>query len=237
MSTHVQVIVLSVFVLLYSAVLHEIAHAWVAWRLGDPTAKMAGRITLNPLPHIDPFFTILLPIVTAFAGTPFGGARPVPIDPMNFRVPSKGLAISSAAGPVTNLLLAAAGFLVTAIAGRIRFDLLVDPSLQVVTLSGLFLFLVMYVNLLLGFFNLIPIPPLDGSRMLRYFLPFAGRNFLDRLEGAGLLLLMALLWLTPLPRFLFYVMFLVLVPALAVGLGPEGAAQYLGACGAALGAR
>jgi Zn-dependent protease len=165
----------SLVILVYSAILHEIAHGFVAERLGDPTARLLGRLTLNPKNHIDPMMTIAFPLLTYFAsgGTLiFGGAKPVPVDPFNFREPKKDMALVSLAGPGTNAILA--------ILGAILFKgiILATPFLSAnQLLANLanpilnFLFLVVRINLLLAIFNLIPIPPLDGSKVLAQFLP------------------------------------------------------------------
>jgi Zn-dependent protease len=165
----------SLVILVYSAILHEIAHGFVAERLGDPTARLMGRLTLNPKNHIDPMMTIAFPILTFLAsgGTLiFGGAKPVPVDPFNFREPKKDMALVSLAGPGTNAILA--------ILGAILFKgiILATPFLSAnQPLANLanpilnFLFLVVRINLLLAIFNLLPIPPLDGSKVLAQFLP------------------------------------------------------------------
>ena len=165
----------SLIILIYSAILHEIAHGFVAERLGDPTARLMGRLTLNPKNHIDPMMTIAFPLLTYFAsgGTLiFGGAKPVPIDPFNFREPKKDLALVSLAGPGTNFLLAIiAAILVKALIFATPFfgasPLLSSIVIPVYT----FLALVVRINLLLGIFNLIPIPPLDGSKVIAQLLP------------------------------------------------------------------
>lgn len=154
-------------VLVFSAILHEIAHGFVAERLGDPTARLMGRLTLNPKSHIDPFMSILLPLILLISGSPvvFGAAKPVPVDPFNFREPKKDMAIVSLAGPGTNVLIA--------IIAAIIFKLLAfAPSSNIIidllmSLAQIFV----YVNLLLAIFNFIPIPPLDGSKIFALLLP------------------------------------------------------------------
>jgi Zn-dependent protease len=144
-----------------SIILHEVAHALVAFRLGDPTAAQQGRITLNPIKHIDPIFTILFPAVTFLAsgGTiMFGGAKPVPINPYRFRNLRKGMMISAMAGPLTNMLIAVTcGVL-------LRLPFLADPLQFLFGTLGL-------LNVFLAVFNMIPVPPLDGSRLISYLLP------------------------------------------------------------------
>jgi Zn-dependent protease len=165
----------SLIILIYSAILHEIAHGFVAERLGDPTARLMGRLTLNPKNHIDPMMTIAFPLLTFYASGGafiFGGAKPVPVDPFNFREPKKDMALVSLAGPGTNALLAILGaILFKGIILATPF-LSVNPFLASVANPILnFLFLVVRINLLLAIFNLIPIPPLDGSKIIAQFLP------------------------------------------------------------------
>lgn len=154
---------ISLVILVFSAVFHEVAHGWVADRLGDPTARLLGRLTLNPIPHIDPVMSILLPLVLILTGSPviFGAAKPVPVDPFNLRDGRRDMALVSLAGPITNFLIAAlAAFL-------LKFVILSlgNPMLSEVV------FRIVQLNLLLGIFNLIPIPPLDGSKVFSLFLP------------------------------------------------------------------
>lgn len=172
-------------ILAFSVIIHECAHAISAYKLGDPTAYLAGRITLNPIKHIDVVWTIIIPVITYFfGGFIFGGAKPVPINPYNFRDQNKGMMISSIAGPFSNFILAVLGFL--------GFFL----SMKILPLSGFFrelngnLFMMMVViNVLLGIFNLIPIPPLDGSRVLRYFLPWHMKEGFDQIERFGFIII------------------------------------------------
>jgi Zn-dependent protease len=150
--------------LIFSAVLHEIAHGYMAERLGDDTARRAGRLTLNPLKHLDPFGSVLLPILL-YLGTGgafiFATAKPVPYDPRNLRNPRSGSAKIAIAGPATNFLLAAVFGII------IRIFSYLPVSDIFIELLGI----VVLVNLVLGIFNLIPIPPLDGSRVLFAALP------------------------------------------------------------------
>ena len=182
---------IAVFVVAIPAIVfHEVAHGYVASRLGDPTARLAGRLSLDPLRHVDPFGTILLPALLAFAGLPvFGWAKPVPIDPRNFRDPRWGMLWTGLAGPATNLVLAAVAGLV----------------LRAMTLAGLggtawgssaalLLYLFAQINLVLLFFNLIPIPPFDGSRALPVLLSDAAMAVYARVERWGFFLVLALLW-------------------------------------------
>ncbi len=154
---------ITIVILVFSAILHEVAHGWVADRLGDPTARLLGRLTLNPIPHIDPVMSILLPLVLIFSGSPiiFGAAKPVPVDPFNLRDGRKDMAIVSLAGPVANFLIAALAALVLRFGG----SLIADPFFLDI------IFRIVQLNLLLGIFNLLPIPPLDGSKVFSLLLP------------------------------------------------------------------
>lgn len=153
-------LLLGIIVLIFSAILHEIAHGYVADRLGDPTARLAGRLTLNPLPHIDPIMSIAIPALLILSGSPivFGAAKPVPVNPLMLKEGRKDLALVALAGPLTNLFLALLGAAILKVYSG-------DPT--IVTL----LTLVVFYNLALGFLNLIPIPPLDGSKFFSIILP------------------------------------------------------------------
>ena len=156
----VQFLIISPLLLL-SLVLHELAHGWVAWKLGDPTAKAHGRLTLNPIKHLDRWGTVMLAVTFLGSGGRFffGWAKPVPVDPRYFQDPQRGMMLVGAAGPITNYLLALVA------AGLIWLTYTWSPWLAQ-ALSILFA-----LNVILGTINLIPIPPLDGSRVLGGFLP------------------------------------------------------------------
>lgn len=141
-------------ILIFSAILHEVAHGYAAERFGDPTARLMGRLTLDPRKHIDLFMSILLPLMLILSGSPiiFGAAKPVPVDPFNLREGRKDLALVSLAGPLTNILIAVIASLILKI---IPFSLLAA---------------VVHINLLLAIFNLLPIPPLDGSKVFSMLL-------------------------------------------------------------------
>lgn len=185
-------IVGAVIVVVLSITSHEAAHAWVADRLGDPTARRMGRVTLNPLPHIDPFFTVMLPGILLLSGFGiiFGGAKPVPVNIHQLRHPRRDWALVGAAGPVSNLLI---GLLLCGLlAVLIEFAGFTRVSIGTKVLSiGIF------VNVLLAVFNLIPIPPLDGSRVVQYFLAPRGLEAYRRIEQFGLLIILGLFFLVP----------------------------------------
>ena len=179
-----------IVVLIFSAVIHEVMHGVAADRLGDHTARYAGRLTLNPIPHIDLFGSILLPSILALSGTPFlfAWAKPVPYNPYNLKPGRFSEAIVAAAGPLSNLAIALACALL------VRFS--VFPGISSV------LFFIVVVNVMLFVFNLIPIPPLDGSKVLEAFIPkslqHGYRTWRDNIErnpflGMGLILLIVLL--------------------------------------------
>src|SRR5262245_60812521 len=174
---------------------HEASHGFVANQLGDPTAREAGRLTLNPLRHIDLFYTIVLPLVLLASGSPFiiGGAKPVPVNIARLRNPRRDWALVGAAGPLSNLAIAV--LLAALLAAGIRTGVLTRSSLgtEVLTIG-------MLANSVLALFNLIPIPPLDGSRVVQFFLGGWLRRAYVRLERFGLLLILALVMLVPAVR-------------------------------------
>lgn len=183
--------ILLIVIVLVSVILHENAHGWTALALGDTTAKNAGRLTLNPVSHIDPFGSILLPALMAFTtGGAFGYAKPVPVNPWQLKGRDKwGFATVALAGPVSNMVLAVAGSV--ALAATVG-DGFFDPT----SLWLKFLLFWVEVNILLAAFNLVPIPPLDGSRLLRVALSAKGRQTLDRIEPYGFVIILVLIvWL------------------------------------------
>lgn len=183
--------------LLFALVAHEVAHGWTALKQGDDTAAKLGRITLNPLPHIDPFLSILMPAMLWFATNgafTFGGAKPVPVVTRNFRNYVRGDLIVSSAGIVTNLILALLCTLVFIGLGLLH-SALGDVGTSLVDTAQRMLNWGIHLNLILAFFNLIPIPPLDGSRILYHLLPPAlGLQYraLDRFGFLPILVLMLL---------------------------------------------
>lgn len=173
--------------ILAALTIHEFAHGWSAWRLGDPTAKQEGRLTLNPLSHLDPIGTIMLFIFH------FGWAKPVPVDPYYFKNPRRDMVIVSAAGPAANMILA----LLLSLTMRTLLNMgIITPFGSEVYLM---LAMAIFINLILAFFNLIPIPPLDGSKVVGGLLPLrylgTWRNF-ERMGGTILLVLIMISWMT-----------------------------------------
>ncbi|OGZ19511.1 MAG: hypothetical protein A2654_02425 [Candidatus Nealsonbacteria bacterium RIFCSPHIGHO2_01_FULL_43_31] len=184
-SNQVIFFIYALLVLLFSAILHEISHGFFAKLQGDNTAEVAGRLTLNPLPHLDPFGSIILPLLLALPalfGAPviiIGWAKPVPFNLANLRNKKWGPALMALAGPSANVLLAVFfGLLIR------FFDLSFLPSL------GFFIAIIVWINLLLAVFNLVPIPPLDGSKILFSVLPVSWRDFEFQLERYGFFLIL-----------------------------------------------
>jgi Zn-dependent protease len=186
-------IIIGLFILLFSSILHEIAHGYVAYQLGDPTAKIRGRLTLNPISHIDPYMSILMPLMF-FIGSGgriiFGGAKPVPVDPFNLRDGQKDLALVSVAGPLTNVILAVIGALLI----HIIFPHHSFNTIYTSSFLGFFLGEVVQLNLLLAVFNLIPIPPLDGSKVFALILPKREAAAFMSMGNIGMLILFFLLF-------------------------------------------
>jgi Zn-dependent protease len=191
-------LLISALPILIAITFHEVSHGLVANKLGDPTAKMLGRLTLNPIAHIDLFGTILLPfmlIVLTHGQFVFGYAKPVPINPMNFRNPKRDMAISAAAGPVTNIVLAFLSFLVlkgvlTPLAAFVPgsfVETVLKPLAMMFTSS-------IVINVVLAVFNMIPIPPLDGGRVLTGFLPHRQAISFSRIEPYGFIIVIVLIY-------------------------------------------
>lgn len=195
--------IFSILVFLFSIVIHEVAHGYAAEHLGDPTARDAGRLTLNPVSHIDPIGSVLMPFILVLSGSPilFGWAKPVPYNPDNLRNPKMGAAQIAAAGPAANLVLAVAFGLLLRFLPYSGYS---DPILNDLFAA------VVWVNVLLAVFNLVPIPPLDGSKVLFAFLPNSRGSYLVQrsLEQYGFILLLLFIffgfhYIVPIINFLF----------------------------------
>ncbi|MBV9481583.1 MAG: site-2 protease family protein [Acidobacteria bacterium] len=201
-------ILFQLIVFLFAISIHEAAHAWMANRCGDPTARMLGRITLNPIKHIDLVGTILLPMIAKFAHFPaIGWAKPTPVDPRNFRNHVLDDVLTSIAGPITNFLVASAAVLllitialtsnlghqiVRSLPLAYRLGMVGMGSDSVLVPVCLLLYQAMMINVVLGVFNLIPVPPLDGSHVLRHFLSDSLRRVYDTIGVFGLIALVFL---------------------------------------------
>ncbi len=191
----IQRLVVSVIPILLAITIHEVSHGFVANKLGDPTAKFMGRLTLNPLVHIDPVGTILMPIML-FVFTNgqfvFGYAKPVPINPMNFKDPKRDMAISAAAGPITNIILAVLSQLILSFILLFHSQSGGAGNAIVTPLAMMFEFSII-INIVLAVINLIPIPPLDGGRVMVGLLPHKQAVSFSRIEPYGFIIVILLL--------------------------------------------
>jgi Zn-dependent protease len=218
----IQKIAVMAMPLVFAIVFHEVAHGWVANRLGDHTAKDMGRLTLNPIPHIDLFGTILMPLMLFLLTDGrmlFGYAKPVPINPYNFKDPKKGMALSSLAGPGVNIVMAViCSFLLRVVMAGLE-GIAPEPvwgwfSVPVTLMLGYGVI----INVVLAVLNMIPIPPLDGSRVVYWLLPPKPAAAYYRLEPYGTFILMGLIMLGLLGR----IMTPIIKPLLALLLGSGG---------------
>jgi len=197
-------IVFKLIAFLFAISIHESAHAWMANRCGDPTARMLGRITLNPIKHIDLFGTILLPAICLRAGQPvLGWAKPTPVDPRNFKNPVKDDIMTSVAGPISNFIVASGATLVllavklssafgAQVVVGVLYGTIPSQSNSALVPFCFLIYEVLVINIVLAVFNLIPVPPLDGSHVLRHFMPEAARRTYDMIGWIGLLALVYL---------------------------------------------
>jgi len=165
---------------LFAITFHEVAHGWTADRLGDPTARLAGRLTLNPIAHLDPIGALMMVLVK------FGWAKPVPVNPMNLRHPLRDMIWVASAGPAANLILSAASLLLYRWSGGLATPFVAEPLRELLKWSFI-------INLNLAAFNLIPIPPLDGSQILKGVLPRRHLPAFERIEPYGFLILVLFL--------------------------------------------
>lgn len=209
MNQEVVLIIFQVVVLMLAFSVHECAHAWTANRLGDPTARMLGRVTLNPLKHLDPFGSVIFPIIgLVYGGMLFGWAKPTPVTARNFKNYMRDDILVSLAGPISNLLSATLALIllvilkhaiaggesavITAMALAHHFPGVPTEGLPTLFPVALFLYYVILLNLILFVFNLIPVPPLDGSHILRHFLPYKALQVYDRIGMFGMIIIMLL---------------------------------------------
>jgi Zn-dependent protease len=205
------------FALLFAITVHEASHGWAANKLGDPTAKSLGRVTLNPIPHIDPIGTILFPIILVVIRSPFlfGWAKPVPVNPLNLKNPRRDNLWISAAGPASNMSIAVISLIVIVILKLFSPNVVYFLRANIVGTGGfssgfyplgvlaLILYYFAYINCLLAVFNLIPIPPLDGSGILMGFLSEEAIQKYERIRPFGFLIILALIYF----RLLYYLMY------------------------------
>ncbi len=173
---------------IFAITVHEVAHGWVANKLGDGTAKMLGRLTLSPIKHIDPIGTIVVPIaLVLISGFAFGWAKPVPVNARNFKRPRRDMAIVAVAGPIANVIMAIMWVLFLKLATLVS-DVNIAKGLVAMASAGI------TINIVLFVFNLFPIPPLDGSKVLAGIAPPSVANLMDKIEPYGFFIVMGLLY-------------------------------------------
>lgn len=191
-----------ILILILSVVVHEVTHGFVADRLGDPTARLAGRLTLNPIKHLDPFGSVILPLLLAIlpGNFIFGWAKPVPFNPYHLKNPERDAALIAVAGPLSNLLIAAIFGTLVRISSTISVPLLAGAAPLFAT--------IVWINVILAVFNLVPLPPLDGSKVLFALLPRSAARAKMLLEQYGTIFLLLFIFfgfrlITPIIEFLF----------------------------------
>jgi Zn-dependent protease len=202
--------VLNIVILLFSIIIHEISHGYVALKLGDPTAKLNNRLTFNPLPHIDIIGSIVMPVMLVLIKAPFlfGWAKPVPVNPMNFRRPKRDMMLTSIAGPLSNLGLAVLFAVLYRVSMMFTGETIFTQGFEYGTA----------INVLLFCFNLLPIPPLDGSKVLLFFLPDGVAPLFAKVERFGFLIIFGLFFIGVLGKILYPFVAFLLYYLLEVGI-------------------
>jgi len=219
-------LIIAVIPILIAITFHEVAHGFIAYKLGDPTAKMMGRLTLNPLAHIDPIGTIFVPLMLFILSNGafiFGSAKPVPVNFYNLKQPRRDSAIVSAAGPATNIIIAFLSILISIFLLKLMSLFSVSPFFRekIVYPVALMLQYSITFNIFLAAFNLLPVPPLDGGRIVVSLLPAKHSYQFSKLEPYGILIVLVL-WFTGIARFIIEPLSLFIKLLIALFLAPFG---------------